>query len=257
MSPHRGELHIVPDGGGFAEAGAALIAQACALAPGRAIIGLAGGSTPKPIYQALASPRFRAQIPWARTEFVLGDERFVAPDDPDANIQMIRTAMAGAPNPLLHPVPFAGMRVDQAAQAYEAQLQSLYGAKALDPARPFFDLCLLGMGDDGHTASLLPNQPSLLEERTRWALPVTEGRPEARVTLTYPVLESARCVVFIVAGASKRAMLDAILSGADQTAPAARLHPQGRLIWLVDREAAGRWAASPALAKSVGIHPQN
>ncbi len=73
MIPRRGELQIVPDGAGFAEAGAALIAQACASAPGRAIIGLAGGSTPKPIYQALASPAFRAQIPWARIEFVLGD----------------------------------------------------------------------------------------------------------------------------------------------------------------------------------------
>jgi 6-phosphogluconolactonase len=257
MIPHRGALQIVPDGGGFAEAGAALIVQACASAQGRAIIGLAGGSTPKPIYQALASPAFRAQIPWTRTEFVLGDERFVAPIDQDANIQMIRAAMADAPGPLLHPVPFAGLNVQQAARAYEAQLQLMYGAKTLDPAKQFFDLCLLGMGDDGHTASLLPNQPTLLEERTRWALPVTEGRPEARVTLTYPVLESARCVVFVVSGESKRAMLDAILSGANQTAPAARLNPQGRLIWLVDRAAAGRWASSSGIAKSVGIHPQN
>ncbi|HQT88222.1 MAG TPA: 6-phosphogluconolactonase [Acidiphilium sp.] len=242
MIPHRGELRIVPDQADFAEAGAALIAEACATADGRAIIGLAGGSTPKPIYHALAAPSFRAQIPWERTEFVLGDERFVAPDDEDANIHMIRTAMAGIANPHLHAVPFEGMTVDQAARAYGAQLQSLYGAQTLDPARKFFDLCLLGMGDDGHTASLLPNQPALLDERTRWTLPVTQGRPEARITLTYPVLESARCVVFIVSGEGKRAMLDAILSGANQTAPAARLNPQGRLIWLVDRAASGRWA---------------
>ncbi len=241
MTPHRGELRIVADGSGFAEAGAELIAQACASAVGQAVIGLAGGATPRPIYQALAAPDFRRRIPWERTEFVLGDERFVAPDDMDANIHMIRTAMNGAPEPHLHPVPFAGLSVDQAAWGYERQLQKLYGAETLSIERPFFDLCLLGMGDDGHTASLLPDQPTLLDERTRWSLPVTKGRPEARVTLTYPVLESARCVVFIVSGAGKRAMLDDILSGRNQTVPAARLKPHGKLIWLVDRAAAGQW----------------
>ena len=241
MTPHRGEVRIVPDGSGFAEAGAALIAQACASAREQIVIGLAGGSTPKPIYQALAAPDFRGRIPWERTEFVLGDERFVAPDDQDANIQMIRNAMNGAPDPHLHPVPFEGLTVDQAARGYEQQLQTLYGSQILSVERPFFDLCLLGMGDDGHTASLLPDQPTLLDERTRWTLPVTKGRPEARVTLTYPVLESARCVVFIVSGAGKRAMLDDILSGRNQTVPAARRKPHGKLIWLVDRDAAGQW----------------
>ncbi len=177
---------------------------------------------------------------------MLGDERFVAPDDPDSNFGMIRAAMLGrldGDRPRTHPVPFEGMTVGAAAAAYERTLQAIYGAATLAPDRPFFDLCLLGMGDDGHTASLLPGQAVLLEERRRWAIPVTEGRPEARITLTYPVLESARAVVFLVSGAGKRAMLDAILSGEERDAPAARLRPQGRLIWLADRAAAGRWAA--------------
>lgn len=245
MKPAFGALHVVADAEAFAEAGAKLLADAAAQASGRCVIGLAGGSTPKSIYQRLAAPPYRDQINWSALDFVLGDERFVAPDDPDSNMRMIDQALFDhVPHDpaRVHAVPYQGLTVEQAAARYERELQTLYGAADLDPATPLFDLCFLGMGDDGHTASLLPGQERLLQERTRWVLPVTEGRPESRVTLTYPVLESARLIVFVVSGSGKRGMLDRILSGADTAVPAARIRPTGRVLWLVDQAAAGSWA---------------
>lgn len=242
--PVRGELMVVPDADAFAEAGARLFAEAAKAAGERFIAGLAGGSTPKALYRRLAFEPWRSSIQWRKIDLILGDERFVAQDDERSNVHMIRTALIDhlVTTPRLHPVPFKGLTVGQAADAYEAEMKTLYGAMTLDPARPFFDLCLLGMGDDGHTASLLPGQSELLDESERWVVPVTRGRPEARVTLTYPVLESTRLVVFLVSGAGKRDMLDRVLSGADTEVPAARFSPKGRLVWLVDRDAAGRWA---------------
>jgi 6-phosphogluconolactonase len=116
----------------------------------------------------------------------------------------------------------------------------LYGGATLSPDRPLIDVCLLGMGDDGHTASLIPGQP-VLEERRRWVAAVGHGRSEPRITLTYPALESSRVVAFLVSGKGKQATLDQILSG-KSGAPAARLKPVGQIIWFVDRDAAGRWA---------------
>lgn len=244
MIPFHGALRVADDPAALAEAGAALLAEAAAAAQGPCVIGLAGGSTPRPLYQRLAAAPYRDRLAWSAIDFVLGDERFLPPDDPDSNFHMIDTSLFARldQRPRVHPVPFAGVTVEAAAAAYARTLQTLYGAPTLQPDRPFFDLCLLGMGEDGHTASLLPGQPVLLDERDRWALPVTEGRPEPRVTLTYPVLDSAKLVVVLVSGAGKRAMLGAILSGAERDAPAARLRPQGRLLWLADRDAAGRWA---------------
>ncbi|MDE2007554.1 MAG: 6-phosphogluconolactonase [Rhodospirillales bacterium] len=240
MTPALGEFRVCPDPRALAEAGAALVAEAIRQAPGRAVIGLAGGSTPRPLYARLAEPPYRDGIDWRAADLVLGDERFVAPEDPDSNLGMIRAALLDRldAKPSVHPVPFAGLTVGAAAAAYARTLHALYGAERLDPARPFFDLCLLGMGDDGHTASLLPGQAALAEH-ARWVLPVTEGRPEPRVTLTYPVLESARVVVVVVSGAGKRDMLSAVLSGREREVPVARLRPRGRLIWLADRDAAG------------------
>ena len=244
MKPVRGELVVVPDAKAFAEYGARLFAEEAAAAHGRFVAGLAGGSTPRALYERLAAEPWRHGIDWTHIDLVLGDERFVAPDNDKSNVRMIRDALtAHLPvAPRLHQVPFDGMTVDQAAVAYQRDLTAVYGATSLDPSRPFFDLCLLGMGDDGHTASLLPGQGDLLGERQRWVLPVTKGRPESRITLTYPILESARVVVFLVSGAGKRDMLDRVLSGADHDVPAARIRPVGRLIWLADRDAAGRWA---------------
>ncbi|MDD2876276.1 MAG: 6-phosphogluconolactonase [Acidiphilium sp.] len=245
MKPAIGELMIVEDATAFAEAGAKLFADAAASVTGRFTAGLAGGSTPRTLYQRLGAPPYLTQLCWATMDFVLGDERFVAPDDSDSNVHMIREALFDkleSNTTRLHAVPFEGLTVVQAAIAYERTLHTLYGSKVLVPERPFFDICFLGMGDDGHTASLLPGQSKLLDERRRWVMPVTEGRPEARVTLTYPVLESSKLVVFVVLGGGKRAMLDRILSGVETEAPAARLRPRGRLLWLADAAAAGRWA---------------
>lgn len=241
-----GTLRIVEDAAALATAGADIVADAAASAGERFVMGLAGGSTPKPLYETLATRPYRDRIDWARAEIVLGDERFVDPDDPASNFRMIRTALLDhvpIPERQKHAVPYEGLDVAQAAERYELVLKQLYGAQEIRPERPVFDICLLGMGDDGHTASLLPGQDALLGERRRWVLPVTEGRPEQRVTLTLPVLDSARLVVFLVSGESKRAMLERILSGEETRVPSALVRPAGRLVWLADRAAAGRFAA--------------
>ena len=126
---------------------------------------------------------------------------------------------------------------DDAAVRYERTLQAAYGATVLDPARPMFDITLLGLGPDGHTASLLPGEP-VLEERKRWVAAVSHGRPEIRITMTYPVIDSSRKVAFLVAGKEKAAIFRTIRAGNSQL-PAARVRPVGELIWFVDRAAAG------------------
>jgi 6-phosphogluconolactonase len=137
----------------------------------------------------------------------------------------------------VHPIPAHGTP-DDAALRYERTLQAAYGAAALDPSRPLFDVTLLGLGADGHTASLLPGEP-VLEERKRWVAAVSHGRPEVRITLTYPAIESSRHVAFLVAGREKAAVFKTIRAGASQV-PAARVKPVGELIWFVDRAAAGQ-----------------
>jgi 6-phosphogluconolactonase len=152
---------------------------------------------------------------------------------------MVREAMlAEAPVPPenIHPIPTDGSPED-AARRYERTLQKAYGATALNPTRPLFDVTLLGLGADGHTASLLPEDP-VLQERKRWVVPVSHGRPEIRITMTYPVIESSRRVAFLVTGQEKAAMLGAILRGGSHV-PAARVCTAGELLWFVDQAAAG------------------
>jgi 6-phosphogluconolactonase len=244
MTPALGTLRVFDDKTALAHGAASFLTEQAKASTGRFVIAASGGSTPKPMYQALADAPLRGAFPWDRVQWVLGDERFVAETDPASNFGMLYETMLSrvpAPRENVHPVPFTGLTPEQAAAAYEARLKRLYGADALQPGRALLDVNLLGMGDDGHTASLLPGQP-VLDERLRWVAAVEHGRPEPRITLTYPPLESSRITVFLVAGEEKRAVLDAVLSGGS-TVPAARLRPQGELLWFVDRAAAGRWAA--------------
>jgi 6-phosphogluconolactonase len=144
-------------------------------------------------------------------------------------------AKAPVPPENIHPVPTDGTPED-AALRYERTLQATYSAAVLDPTRPLFDITLLGLGPDGHTASLLPGE-AVLDERMRWVAAVSHGRPEVRITMTYPSIESSRHVAFLVAGQEKAAILDAIRAGGSRV-PAARLRPIGELIWFVDQAAA-------------------
>jgi 6-phosphogluconolactonase len=250
MSESIGRVEILPDPLALAHHVAEWMTQAALAARGPFRVSLSGGSTPKTLYDLLASDEFKARFPWPRVFWYWGDERFVPYDDPDSNYRMTREAMlskAPVPPDNIHPIPTDGTPED-AARRYERTLQHAYGAATLDPRRPLFDITLLGIGGDGHTASLLPGE-SVLNERKRWVAAVSHGRPEVRITLTYPAIDSSQRVAFLVAGKEKAAIFNAIRSG-NRDVPAARVRPVGELIWFADRAAAGgdlsRRAGAPA-----------
>ena len=197
---------------------------------------LSGGSTPRGAYNLLSG---RNDLDWDCTELFFGDERFVPHDNADSNYRMARESLLAGGT--VHPRALLAMPTDgtpqSCADAYEEILRQQYGASLLDPAVPLFDLLLLGLGPDGHTASLIPGQP-VLKERTRWVAPVPQGRDEVRLTLTYPALESSKLTLFLVAGADKAQAVARVRSG-DASLPAGALQPSGDVIWLLDRAAAG------------------
>jgi 6-phosphogluconolactonase len=240
VSQAVGRIEILPDPLALAHHVAEWMTQAALAADGSFRVSLSGGSTPKTLYGLLASDEFRGRFPWQRVSWYWGDERFVPYDHPESNFRMTREAMlAKAPVPPgnIHPIPTDGSP-DDAARRYELTLQQAYGGASLDPHRPLFDVTLLGLGPDGHTASLLPGEP-VLSERKRWVAAVAHGRPEVRITMTYPALESSRRVAFLVAGEDKAAIFTAIRKG-DSRVPAAQIRPVGELFWFVDRAAAGQ-----------------
>jgi len=195
---------------------------------------LPGGSTPRRVYELLATAE-RARFPWDRVHWFFGDERIVPHDHPDSNFRMVRAAMLDAapvPAANVHPIPTAGAPA-QAAQRYTRELHDFYGAATLDPRRPLFDVVLLGLGEDGHTASLFPGTAAL-DERERWVVDVLNPKAEPRITLTYPALASTRALAFLVAGAGKRAILARVWAGEDL--PAARLQSPAP-DWFIDQAA--------------------
>ena len=206
---------------------------------GRAAICLTGGSSPKQLYQLLATDACRDQIPWERVHWFIGDERFVPAYDPLNNMSVARKIFLDhyAPASNIHPIPTNTGNPNESAGCYASELKSFYGAEELDPARPLFDLVLMGVGPDGHTASLFPGYPAV-DETERWVVGVPTAHVAplvARVTLTLPVLGSCHEMLFEAAGVDKRVILTRVFDGEDL--PANRACTTGETIWLVDQAA--------------------
>ena len=229
-----GTLEVVKDASALAARAAQIVAGRLDAAQYPFRVVLSGGTTPRAAYQHLACQ----DHDWSCAELFFSDERFVPPDHPDSNYRMVHeTLLAGDK---VHPRKLLAIPTDDtpqsAAERYDETLRQQYGAGTLEHGVPLFHLTLLGLGDDGHTASLLPGQP-VLEERQRWAAAVPQGRSEPRITLTYPALESSALILFLVSGAGKR---DAMAKARQGIGPAGGLAPEGEVLWLADAAAAGQ-----------------
>jgi 6-phosphogluconolactonase len=207
----------------------------------RAAVCLTGGSSPLGLYRLLAEDPWRREVPWERVHWFMGDDRFVPESDPLSNMGAARHAFLDSvslPQQNIHPIPTAARDPEDAAHRYEDELKRFYGTDRLDPGRPLFDLVLMGLGPDGHTASLFPSSPALVE-RQCWVVGVPKAGIEPfvpRVTLTFPALASTHEMLFLVDSADKRQILGRVLAGEDL--PAHRAYAQGELVWLIIRAAA-------------------
>jgi 6-phosphogluconolactonase len=234
-------MHVFADAAALAGAVAELIVAGVAAAPTRFALNLSGGSTPKRLYERLASPAFRDRIEWPKLHLFWGDERFVPADHPDSNYRMTKLAMLDhvpLPSAQIHPVPTDAASPEICAADYARTLQTYYGGETLDATRPLFDMTLLGLGPDGHTASLFPNTAAL-QEHEAWVTSIVGAKPEPRISLTYPVLESSRIILFLVAGADKHDVLTQVLAH-EPWLPAAKLAPLAQTHWYVDEAAAAK-----------------
>ncbi len=210
---------------------------------GRCSLVLAGGSTPRGLYELLSRERYRSRLDWSRVEVYWSDERCVPHDDPQSNFRMAQRALlsrVGVRDEAVHRIPVE-CGAEGAAARYEEEIK-----RGTAEVLPRFDLVLLGMGSDGHTASLFPNTPRLLEER-RLVVPTESSTPpQHRVSLTLRTLNAARRILFLVAGAEKARILARVIGSgtvADPPLPAALVRPRhGSLLWLVDRTAAAERA---------------
>jgi len=231
-----------------------LAAQAIA-EKGRFAWALSGGSTPRPLYTLLASPSFSKRIDWPRVHFFWSDERCVPPDRAESNYRMARETLLDAVKPPAENVHrmLGEAEPGRAAAAYERMLRRFFDF-GRGGAPPSFDLILLGLGEDGHTASLFPLTPPLTE-KDRWVMPTSPGGDAPRrLTLTPVVINASANIIFLVSGAPKARRLGAVLEGKPAASPAQMIQPiAGRLQWLVDADAAaqlkptrtGHPAASP------------
>ena len=239
MSTKR-EIIVVADAKAIAETAAQRLIKRLDDAKDRAAVCLTGGSSPEGLYRLLADEPWRSKVPWDRVHWFMGDDRFVPGNDPLSNMGMARRLFLDkvpAPRSNIHAIPTDAIDPEGAANLYQDTLSEFYSAERLGPARPLFDLVLMGVGPDGHTASLFPGSGAL-EEQERWVVGVAKAGMEPlvpRVTLTFPALASTREMLFIADGAGKRDILRRVFSSEDL--PAARAHSDGALVWLLDRAA--------------------
>ncbi len=203
-------------------------------------VGLSGGKTPIGFYRKLAE--WGSESSWARTQVFLVDERFVPLDDQDSNYRMLREALLGKvpiPQENIHPIPAGKGDPEASAREYEADLMKFF--KISEGQYPAFDLILLGMGEDGHTASLVPGSKALSESRRLTAAVMLDEKRHDRITLTLPVINHANEVIFFVTGENKAPILKKIIAGDDSSLPASMVRPRsGNLLFVIDREAGSR-----------------
>jgi 6-phosphogluconolactonase len=216
-------------------------------ARGRFAVALSGGTTPRDLYALLATPEFAAQVDWSRVHVFFGDERAVPPDHADSNFKMVHDVLLARvplPAPNIQRIR-AELAADDAAREYENTLRKFFTQEG-NPGNegntcPRFDLILLGLGADGHTASLFP-RTRVLREPSRWvAAERIEKLNANRITLTTPVINAARNIIWLVAGADKAAIVRAVLRGEyrPDDLPAQLIAPRdARVVWLMDRDAA-------------------
>ncbi len=212
---------------------------------GRFRIALSGGSTPRPVYALLAAPPRVAAVDWSRVDFFWGDERCVPPDHPESNYgvarELLLDRLPGLRKATVHRMPADLPDRGREARRYQARIARAFGTTPDDRRPPAFDLIWLGMGRDGHTASLFPGSTALAERR-RWVVTTWAPGPAVwRMTLTLPIVNAARTALFVVIGADKAGPLRSVRSGANAV-PAAFVHARSTL-WLVDAQAAGSSAA--------------
>jgi 6-phosphogluconolactonase len=230
-------VEIAPDPEALARRAAAEIAGRAAAARGRFAVALAGGSTPRRTYELLAGSPHRQAVPWGQVEIFFGDERCVPPDDPASNHRMAREALLDRvpiPPARIHRIRGEAPDAAAAAAEYEAVLRAALGAGAR------LDLVLLGMGQDGHVASLFPGSEALAETGRLVRAVLSPAPPVRRITLTLPALDAAAAALFLVAGAEKAERVAEVLSGRGPDLPAARVRPAGETLWLLDAAAASR-----------------
>jgi 6-phosphogluconolactonase len=243
-------IEILPDAEALALRAAdlfALAAQEAAAARGRFAVALSGGETPRALYRMLARQQFSQKVPWRRVQLYWGDERCVPPDDAASNYGMARDAFlkhVPLPEANVHRVPGEEGPV-AAAVSYDKELRALAALERPKSELPVFDLVLLGLGGDGHTASLFPHSDALaVEEDFAVATEAPDGSP--RVTVTYPVINAARRVWLLVSGAAKAGMVAEVLEGlrVPLAVPAQNVSPvHGQITWLLDEAAAAQLSA--------------
>ena len=235
------EIVVVPDARHLAEAGAELFNQTLTAAienRGKASAALSGGATPRDMNRLLAGPPYVDRIPWKQIHLFWVDDRMVAADDPASNFGAARDdfiSKVPIPQEQVHPMPVMDPPT-AGADAYTRELKNYFGAD-----KPVFDLIFLGIGPDGHTASLFPDQ-SNAHQGPEWVLSAKGGSPDVyRLTLNYPVLNQAATTVFLVSGRDRAEMVHTLLCNDRVKYPPQRIRPEdGRLIWLLDQSAASR-----------------
>lgn len=242
--PSRSQRWLAQDNAHLIRAAAQTVLETVAAgisARGQAVIALSGGSTPQKLFHTLADDYHKSRIPWDRLHIFWVDERCVPPQHSDSNF-------GAAQKELLSKVPIPSGNVHRmhgemvpaasGAKAYESELKSFFH---IDKSLPVFDLILLGLGEDGHTASLFPHNEAL-KEVVRWvAAPFVDKLNANRLTLTFPVINNARRVLFLVSGTSKASVVhDLFSSDHPGRMPAQMVQPTGDLIWLLDHEAASK-----------------